>query len=249
MSTEPGQSLIDSNDPGVTLSANWRVGVGVGRLVDVTPVADVLAMAENLDLELSSEQILEVAAIVAKVGEYQYRHRGRFDEAYYGDIAAALGMQDQALAVQRALWDTWTISRRLVGWSVRLAPYCQDFSDTQLGSPAMRLTVDVGIPIGLSMQLSPYLRQVYEYGESDVTLTAGTRFTWDHIRHWSESLDASVSLYPATFGGMDVGYALNAGTYIHRWERFYLQVESWVTGAVGSSPTLGTALSFWWYLL
>lgn len=250
MTTEPGESLIDQDEPGVTLYANWCAGIGLGRLVDVTPVAVVLRMAENLGLDLSRKQVIDIARIVAKRGEYQYRYRGRVDETYYGDIAAALGMEEEALAVRRALRDTSTVSTRRVGWSLRIAGYCQEFADTELQDPSLRITADVGIPLGLSMQLSPYLFEEWQYGGSAVTVEAGTRLSWDRGAAWNQYLDAWIGIYPNTASswGMDLGYGLRAGTRVQIYDRLYLSLESRLAGAAGYSPLLGGSLNFWYYI-
>jgi hypothetical protein len=236
--------------------ADWTAHLGIGRILDVTPVARAIGVAEKLNADLANEQIIDASRIIAKSDEYRYLHRGNYDEEYYGAVAAALSLSDQVMAVRRALLDTGTISKRRIGWSFVISYYQNYLYDLMqleyedIPDPHLRLNGDLAIPIGLAAQLSPSIwlgtllsEAPYFYGGFDVNVTI------DHSTDWS----SSAGLY---FGGnydpgsdLVVMYTLYAGTRIQLIDRLYSDVTMNVGQDYNDQLLLNVDLSFRYYIL
>ena len=238
------QSRLQQSDVSVVDYASWSAGIGLGRIVDVRPVARILAVAEKLGADFSTEQILDASSIVAKSSEYMYRHRGHFDEEYYGEIAGVLGLSDEVLSVQRALWDTSTISERNVGWSTRVA-FRQSYDGEQRSIPHLRLSGDLGVPIGLNMQLSPWLRSSVYFDGLYVDATLGTRYAVDHSTNWASSVGGAATVDSDS----RLSYGLSASTRILLIDRLYAWFGLAYSAGTDFSDTFFLNLYFWYYLL
>lgn len=238
------QSRLQQGDTSVVDYASWSAGLGLGRIVDVRPVARILAVAEKLGADFSTEQILDASRIVAKSDAYMYRHRGHFNEEYYGNLAGILGLSDEVLSVQRALRDTSTISERNVGWSTRVS-FRQSYDGMQLSSPSLRFSGELGVPIGLNMQFSPWLGSSVHFNGFYVDATLGARYAVDHSTNWASTVQGSASVDSE----LRLSYGLSASTRIRLIDRLY----TWIGLAYSAGTDLDNIffldLYFWYYLL
>lgn len=239
------ESVVTDSTTNIMDYAFLSAGIGVGRLVDVTPVARIIATASKLGLDLTNEQAIDAARIAARSIEYWYRHRGRYDEEYYGAIAEALDMGDVGLAVRRAYLDTSTAVYRRTGWSAQIYA-SQSYFDTFSGDPRLGIVGVLEIPIGLDVQLSTDLRgNVWIdqfFGDVAADAILGVRVGIDHTANWSSSTRCWLGI------GSDLNlfYSLSAYTTVRLIDRLYSSASIWYDGGSGFLGNVGWELYLGW---
>ena len=221
-SLEAAEDLFDT-----ATQVDWTARIGLGRMVDVTPVAKATAAGKILEADLSPDKIIDAARIIAKSNQYHYVHKENYNKEYYGSIAEILGLSDQVMDVQRAIIDTRIISSREIGWTAT-ASYFQGYG-LELFNPHLRLNGDIGIPIGFDMQLSPSLWFDTEFSDSpgySGGLNLG--FAIDHTTDWNSYARVSVQGSVATEADPHFWYSLYLSTQVQLFNRLSCGLAIWL---------------------
>lgn len=148
------------------------IGLGYGRVVNVTPMARTIRVIEALRLrgsltgDPSNAVYQEVAVVIAKEDEYRSKYGGSDYEQYWvADIESALkrsgmveGGGDLGAGAVLKSYDVLVnerISTRKKGWLVRagVGVVFTDY-DGERGKPALEAGAEYHYPIGNSTQLS-----------------------------------------------------------------------------------------------
>ncbi|WP_069471146.1 DUF481 domain-containing protein [Candidatus Marithrix sp. Canyon 246] len=147
-------------------------GIGYGRVIDATPLADVLRVVESLKEygvivgKVDDSTYLELAAIVGKRREFQSRY-GFEDYEQYWIEALEKVMQKAGILKNNALGAVGVIKTRYVlvlerisprkhGWSVRggVGYITSTFEDADDDDPSLDLGFEYAKPFGYQLQFT-----------------------------------------------------------------------------------------------
>ncbi len=140
------------------------VGLGYGRVVNVTPMARAIRVVQalrskgTLQSDLDNSVYQEIAEIIAKEGQYRSRYGLRdYYQYWIGDIEKALNTSLGAPGVIRS-YDVLTkerISTRKHGWLVRagVGAVLSDY-DGETGKPAVEVGAEYHLPLNNQTQFS-----------------------------------------------------------------------------------------------
>lgn len=140
------------------------VGLGYGRVVNVTPMARAIRVIQalrskgTLRSDPANSAYQEIAEIIAKEDQYHSRHGGRdYTQYWIGDMEKALGASLGAPGTIRA-YDVLTkerISTRKHGWLVRagVGAVLSDY-DGETGKPAVEVGAEYHRPLSNQTQFS-----------------------------------------------------------------------------------------------
>lgn len=182
-------------------------GIGYGRVIDATPLADVLRVVESLKEygvivgDVDDSTYLELAAIVGKRREFQSRY-GFEDYEQYWIEALEKVMQKAGILKNNALGAVGVIKARYIlvlerisprkhGWSVRggAGYITSTFEDTDPDDPSLDLGFQYAKPFGYQLQFTEeasYSRILADYErdlfDSDMRLTyeLSDRIDWEN---------------------------------------------------------------------
>jgi hypothetical protein len=140
------------------------VGVGYGRVVNVTPMARSIRVIQALRIkgalrsDPANSVYQAVAEIIAKEDQYRSRYGGKnYEQQWVGDIEKALNTTLGAQGVVRAydVLTNETISTRKHGWLVRagIGAVLSDF-DGETGKPAIEVGAEFHRPLSNQTQFS-----------------------------------------------------------------------------------------------
>ncbi len=151
-------------------------GIGYGRVIDATPLADVLRVVESLKEygviigDVDDSTYLELAAIVGKRREFQSRY-GFEDYEQYWIEALEKVMQKAGILKNNMLGAIGVIKTRYVlvlerisprkhGWSVRggAGYITSTFEDTDDDDPSLDLGFEYAKPFGYQLQFTEEAR-------------------------------------------------------------------------------------------
>jgi hypothetical protein len=65
---------------------NLALGVGYGRVIALRPAAQAVAMASELNAGMTNEEVLKLAEIIEREGEYNAKYKDDKDIRFYGDL-------------------------------------------------------------------------------------------------------------------------------------------------------------------
>ncbi len=140
------------------------VGVGYGRVVNVTPMARAIRVIQalrrkgTLQSDPSNDTYQAVAEIIAKEDQYRSRHGAKnYNQYWIGDMEKALNTTLGAPGVIRA-YDVLTqerVSTRKHGWLVRagIGAVLSDY-DGETGKPAVEVGAEYHLPLSNQTQFS-----------------------------------------------------------------------------------------------
>lgn len=220
-----------------SLGLDWFGNIGIGRVINVTPVAQIVKVARVLGIDPTNEQVLDASQVISKSEEYKYLYREKYEETYYGAIANALDSADRSTTIRRLL-DTLVVSPRQIGWSVQ-AKYQQSYFTGSNGESfrPIYLSVDAkfGIPLGLNMQLSPslYIGGVIQEGFYPKNSADNRIFRWldidyyiDRTNDWSSSISLGLDTSHTAKSRSFISFTVWADTEILVLERLKTGVSA-----------------------
>lgn len=179
-----GDAGID--DPKVTLTA----GVGYGRVVNVTPMAQAMRLVEALVENGSLKQVPsaatynKIAQIISVKDTYQNNNPERYAQYWISDIEKALGVDLGAAGSIRAydVLQNEKVSTRKYGWDVRAGAtvVAHDF-DGESGKPGIKLEGNYYYPISNKTQFSneAQLTTTFDDGKNDYTFANAMGLTYE----------------------------------------------------------------------
>ncbi len=161
-----------SDDEADNLYSKLTTGIGYGRVIDATPLADVLRVVESLKEygvivgDVDDSTYLELAAIVGKRREFQSRY-GFEDYEQYWIEALEKVMQKAGILKNNMLGAVGVIKARYIlvlerisprkhGWSVRggAGYITSTFEDTDDDDPSLDLGFEYAKPFGYQLQFT-----------------------------------------------------------------------------------------------
>lgn len=194
-----------ADDPLIKLGG----GVGYGRLINATPLAEVLRFVEELKeygllntKELSDNTYLELAAVVAREEEYKSKY-GLMDYKFYwiNDLEKALQkagvLKNNTLGtvgvirVQDVLIERRITTIRKHGWLVKagIGYIASNYDDTR-SDPSLDASFDYAVPFTHKLQLTEFARYSTVlkgdvthdlYNQLSVTYEVSDRIDWENI--------------------------------------------------------------------
>ena len=160
------------------------VGIGYGRVVNVTPMAKAMRLIEalreqgGLSGNPSKATYLKVAQIISKEDEYQSKYRlGNYEQQWITDIEKALvasgmvrGSMSAASVIEaRDVLINERISTRKHGWLVRggLGLILSNYDGTDGGDPTLDIGAEYHRPLSNETQFSNVTKFSSIYGDDD----------------------------------------------------------------------------------
>ncbi len=199
-----GSVGIKGDDSFDDLDTRLSVGLGYGRVTNVTPMAKAIRLVEELrgrgalSSAPSKAVYRSIANIISRESEYKSKHGGKakfYQQHWVGDIEKALGSSLSAagiLGVRDVLIDE-NISVRRYGWKVRagLSYVGTDFSGLK-NNPGVLLGAEYHVPLSNSKQFSNETEITTTFDDSnayalnnDMTLTYEVDDRIDWINNWN----------------------------------------------------------------
>ncbi len=159
-------------NPEITVSA----GLGYGRVVNVTPMAQAMRLVEaliengSLSRVPSASTYQKVVQIISQKEMYQKNNPARYAQYWVADIEKALGINLGASGTIRA-YDVLTkekISTRKHGWDVRAGAgvVASDFAGEH-GKPLLELQANYHLPVSNRTQFSNEARLSAQLDDND----------------------------------------------------------------------------------
>ena len=200
----------NADDPLIKIGA----GVGYGRLINATPLAEVLRFVEELKeygllntKELSNDTYLELAAIVAREEEYKSKY-GLTEYKFYwiNDLERALQkagvLKNNTLGtvgvirVQDVLIERRITTIRKHGWLVKagIGYLASNYDDTR-SDPSLDASFEYAVPFTHKLQFNEFARYSTVlkgdvthdfYNQLSVTYEVSDRIDWENV--WDLSL-------------------------------------------------------------
>ncbi len=227
-------SHSEADDPVHDLTLN--LGAGYGRITYAKPVAQAVAIAEELGGGLSNDKILKIADIIDSYSLYLARDKDDAYINYINDIAKVAGKPEGAMKIQQILSSAvYKMANRYVGWRARVS-YMNRFMispDLPAGvdDPKGMLVIraDYAKPMGLDRQLWAW----FEYDNSletdaDPNMLIGFRATRDHNYLWSSYAQFEFNTWGTDPGNTymdDTEMALSIGTTRVLYNRYTANAE------------------------
>jgi len=145
------------------------VGVGYGRIINVTPMARSIRLVEALhqkgllNADLSTAEYNQVAHVIARESEYRSRHGGNdYTQYWIADIERVLNKTGKVRALGAAgilkandVLMRETISSRKIGWLVKagISEVIRDY-DGESAKPALDAAAEYYVPLSNQTQFS-----------------------------------------------------------------------------------------------
>ena len=145
------------------------VGVGYGRIINVTPMARSIRLVEALhqkgllSADLSTAEYNQVAHVIARESEYRSRHGGNdYTQYWIADIERVLNKTGKVRALGAAgilkandVLMRETISSRKIGWLVKagISEVIRDY-DGESAKPALDAAAEYYVPLSNQTQFS-----------------------------------------------------------------------------------------------
>lgn len=171
------------------------IGGGYGRVTDAYPVARAIAVASELGGGLGNGDVLKLADIIARAGEYYPMFKDDELVKYYEDLGNAVGKPNQQFKIHQVLSSPiYPISPRYVGWFVRGYYTNKYFIRPELAeSPKGNIGVrgEWAKPLDLQKQVRAWVdfqKPLDDDAAGDAAtadMEFGGRFTMDHTYNWA----------------------------------------------------------------
>lgn len=204
-----GAFWYGSGDLGLKKSADdpfakIGVGLGYGRVVNVTPMAKSMRLIEALmaqgalSAKPSKATYLSVAQIISRESEYESKYRlGNYEQQWITDIEKALaasgvlnGKLSAAGAIEaRDVLVEEFISTRKHGWLVRagLGLVLSNYDGSDGGDPSLDFEAEYHRPINNQTQFSNVASLSTIFGDDDAGYNLSNEMTW--TREVSDKID------------------------------------------------------------
>ena len=183
----------DAEDP----FAKIGVGLGYGRVVNVTPMAKAIRLMEALraqgalKADPSKATYQQVANIISRESEYKSKYGGAsYDQYWITDIEKALASSGQIQGTLSAgaviktsdVLESEFISTRKYGWLVRagLGAVLSNYDGTDGGDPSLDLGAEYHLPLSNSTQLSNVASLSTIFGDGDTAYQVNNALTLTH---------------------------------------------------------------------
>ncbi len=205
-----GSLGIKGDDSFDDLDTRLSVGLGYGRVTNVTPMAKAIRLVEELrgrgalSSAPSKATYLSIANIISRESEYKSKYGGKakfYQQHWVGAIEKALGKSLNAagiLGVRDVLIDE-NISIRRYGWKVRagLSYVGTDFSGIK-NNPGVLLGAEYHVPVSNKLQFSDEAEITTTFADTNaysfnnnmsVTYEVDDRVDW--INNWNLNFNHS----------------------------------------------------------
>ena len=190
-----------TTDVDAVKSLPLTLGAGYGRVTEEYAVAQAIVVLKELGADVSNENILKLADIIAKSnsGYYSVQFKDDANIEYYKDIASVTGKADDAIKVQRILGGgIYQTTNRANGWWGMVS-----FSNTFMTDldPAPKGSVILGGEYAMPMDLDKQFRAWAWYNNSleDApkvnTFTLCALFSIDHNYLWASKAEFNYTQY------------------------------------------------------
>jgi len=183
----------DAEDP----FAKVGVGLGYGRVVNVTPMAKAIRLMEALraqgalKADPSKATYQQVANIISRESEYKSKYgAASYDQQWITDIEKALVSSGQINGTMSAgaviktsdVLQNEFISTRKYGWLVRagLGAVISNYDGTDGGDPSLDLGAEYHRPLNNRTQLSNVASMSTIYGDDDAAYQVNNALTLTH---------------------------------------------------------------------
>ena len=177
--------------------AKVGVGLGYGRVVNVTPMAKAIRLMEALraqgalKADPSKATYQQVANIISRESEYKSKFgAASYDQHWITDIEKALASSGQIQGTMSAgaviktsdVLQNEFISTRKYGWLVRagLGAILSNYDGTDGGDPSLDLGAEYHLPLSNRTQLSNVASLSTIYGDGDAAYQANNALTLTH---------------------------------------------------------------------
>jgi len=175
------------------------VGLGVGRVTEVTPIARVIAASKEVLSasvgELSREAILDVAEMIDKKDAYMSDFEDDWEERFYEDLEEVLESHGasglslgQVFRLREALFSyIYRISPKFIGWEFS-AGYESSlrYDGTLRGERGtLHAHFEYARPIALNKQFRATVFSSLPFGQMDLRAQGRVSYTIDHTYHWA----------------------------------------------------------------
>ena len=192
-----------------------RIGAGYGRITNAMPLAQAIAIAQEMCGSADRDVVLKIADIIERWPEYATIYVDDAEIMFYNDIAAACGKPEGAMKARQVYRSpVYNISPRYVGWYLR-AFYKNRFmispelDEDPKGMFAVR--GEYAKPIGLQGQVIAWAEYDHSLEEdADADMEFGFRGTYDHDYTWASWASFVYHMY----GEMNINPAL----YTQIWD-------------------------------
>ena len=231
------------------------VGLGYGRVVNVTPMAKAMRLVEalrkqgGLSASPGKATVLSIAEIISRENEYKSKYRlGNYEQQWITDIEKVLvasgkvsGSMNAASVIEaRDVLVNERISTRKHGWLVRggLGVIISNYDGTDGGDPTLDLGAEYHRPISNQTQFSNVTKFSSIYGDGDTGYRLFNTMSLTHELSdkvdWENSwlMDYSKAGTVGNIAGTDTTTNTLSSTF-----RYYLNNQLDLTATVKASDT------------
>ena len=183
-----GSGQLGAQKDAENLYSKIGVGLGYGRVVNVTPMAKAMRLIEALGQQgalkgtPSKATYISVANVIARENEYKSKYGfASYDQQWISDIEKALmasgqvsgGLKAAGVIKANDVLQNEFISTRRHGWLVRagLGVVLTNLDDTDGGDPSLDIEGEYHRPIDNQTQFSNVARLSTIYGDDDTGYT------------------------------------------------------------------------------
>jgi len=228
------------------------VGLGYGRVVNVTPMAIAIRMIEalrkqgSLAANPSKATYLKIAQIISREDEYQSKFRlGNYEQEWITDIEKALVASGQVrgaltaagVIVARDVLINERISSRKHGWLVRggFGLVLSNYDGTDGGDPSLDLGAEYHRPLDNDTQFSNVAKFSSIFGDDDTGYRVSNNMSF--TRELSDRVDWENNwLLDYSKAGDDAGQDLTTNTLSSTF-RYYLNNQLDLTATAKATNT------------
>ncbi|MFH0733515.1 MAG: hypothetical protein V1773_02960 [bacterium] len=193
-------------DPSVSFSYNFSeernsnmeiipVGFGYGRIVNVKTVVQASIINDELETNLSEEELLQLAEIIEKNSQsyYSYKFKDNAAIEFYKDIASITKKPDQTSKIAQILGSSvYKTSVRQLGWEAKCGVTFTLFNKYRIGNYTnandLYASFDYALPIELNKQFIAsvsYSKNLKEDQLRTPKFNAGLMFSIEHTYFWT----------------------------------------------------------------
>jgi len=213
--TEAYMTFCKETDVDLEKLLDLEVFAGYGRVTNAQPVAQAIAILNELGGNASAENAIAIAEIIASAMDYQVEYKDDWTLRYYGDIAKAAGNPAATMKVQQILAAAvYNISPRFAGWTARGGYHNQFLTDLD---PAPKGDVYgefiYAQPLGLTSSCMAGVRYDKSLEEdSGQNILFYGDYWYDHSYTWASFAGIEYDMYMPADGDSEADIYFNAGT-------------------------------------
>jgi hypothetical protein len=205
-------------------SVNLDIGIGLGRIIDVSPISRAAEFCKCLGENLDPELIDKLAEVIGKKLYYQYLYWDSFKKEYYNMLNRILGNKYDALELERIDSDTGTVYPSKSGFHFSALyefdyQYSQQNPMPEITRHKFRIGIEYYQPIGSLLELDSSAscsQDLDDFKDYDITMSAGLSLFINNT--WSSYVSVGYEFDPIASPGE---MSLQAGSSIRLFQRFY----------------------------